>query len=123
MKALSRFGSDYEDQRVGDYLNRLTGGVNTGMSATGQATGLLGRGIDTRFGADTQSALGGVAAAQAKQGALTNLLGLVGGLGGAFLGGPGGAALGKGLGGMFGGAPSMSGGMGAPMYGGPSRLY
>lgn len=113
-----RFGSDYEDQRAGEYLGRLGGVTNMGLGATGQATGLQGRGIDARFDAEKQEALGGVAAAQAKQSALQNLMGMAAQLGGTFLGGPMAGNMAKG---MFGGG--MGGGMGLPKGFGGSTLY
>jgi hypothetical protein len=53
LKALQRFGSDYEDQRVGDYLAQLMGLSDRGMSATGARTGVIGQGLQGRFGAYT----------------------------------------------------------------------
>jgi hypothetical protein len=108
LKALDRFGSDYEDQKSGQYLDRLTGMANTGLTATGAQVGTEGQGLTgqlgartTAFGGGMQSAgtigQGDVAAAQAKQGALTNLMSTAAYLGGAALGGPMGASLGKSL--------------------------
>ncbi len=128
LKSLYRFGSDYEDQRSGDYLNRLAGVSGQGMQATGAQTGLQGQGLQTQaglrqsaFGGDMNSAgtigQGQVAGAQAKQSALTNLMSTGAYLGGAMLGGTGG------LGKMFGGGgasmqPSPNGpGTYYPMYG------
>lgn len=84
-KALYRFGSNYEDNRVGDYLTKLMGASQFGMqgqqagdnyNAQGQAGLLSQRG--NSFGGQMQSAktmgLGQVAAAQAQQAGTTNLL-------------------------------------------------
>jgi hypothetical protein len=99
IKGLYRFGSDYEDQRVGSYLDRLQGLQGQGLGATGQQVGTIGQGINANLGART-SAFGGamnsagtigqgnIAAAQSQQGALTNLLATGASLGGSFLGGP-----------------------------------
>jgi hypothetical protein len=93
LKSLQRFGSDYENQRSGDYLSRLMGLGQQGLGATGQQIGTQGQGINANLGA-RQSAFGGamnsagtigkgdVAAAQAQQTGMTNLL-----TGGAYLGG------------------------------------
>jgi hypothetical protein len=128
LKALYRFGRDYEDQRSGDYLSRLSGVAGQGLQATGAQTGLQGQGLTTQaglrqsaFGGDMNSAgtvgQGMVAGAQAKQTALGNLMSTAAYLGGAALGGPaGGSALGK----IFGGgsAPRM-----APSPNGPGTYY
>lgn len=97
-KALYRYGSDYENNRSGDYLTRLMGLQGQGLQATGAQAGTLGQGLrgqlSTRtsaFGGDMGSAgtigQGMVAGANAQQGALTNLLGAATYLGGAALGG------------------------------------
>jgi hypothetical protein len=118
LKALYRYGSDYEDQRSGDYLNRLAGLTTQGQAATGAQAGLQGQGLTTEAGL-RQSAFGGdmnaagtvgqgmVAGANARQGALTNLLGTAAYLGGSFLGGPAG---GSALAGLFGGGGRSTGG-------------
>lgn len=104
LKALYRFGSDYEDQRSGDYLNRLLGVAGAGQAATGAQAGIQGQGLTTQaglrqsaFGGDLSSAgtvgQGMVAGAQARQSALTNLMGTAAYLGGSFLGGPAGGGL------------------------------
>lgn len=105
MKGLYRFGSDYEDQRSGDYLSRLMGLGGQGFQATGQQVNTIGQGINANLGART-SAFGGamnsagtigqgqIAGAQARQGAMTNLLATGASLGGSLLGGPAGAAVG-----------------------------
>lgn len=126
LKSLYRFGSDYEDQRSGDYLSRLSGVAGQGLQATGAQTGLQGQGLTTQaglrqsaFGGDLNSAgtvgQGMVAGANAKQSALTNLMGTAAYLGGAALGGP----MGGKLGGLFGGkSPTM-----APSPNGPGTYY
>ncbi len=119
LKSLYRYGSDYEDQRSGDYLNRLTGLQGQGLQATGAQAGLQGQGLTTQaglrqsaFGGDMNSAgtvgQGMVAGAQAKQSALTNLMSTGAYLAGAAIGGPMGGAVGGGLGKMFGGGAPMS---------------
>ena len=105
LKSLYRFGSDYEDQRSGQYMDRLAGLSGQGLQATGAQTGLRAQGLGQQANL-RQSAFGGsmsaagtigqgmVAGEQAKQSALQNLLGTAAYLGGSFLGGP-----------MAGGAP------------------
>lgn len=85
MKGLQRFGSDYEDQRSGDFLTRLMGLAGQGESATGAAAGIDTAGLGARTGVRT-SAFGGqmdnagtigqgmVAGAQAKQQGTQGLL-------------------------------------------------
>ena len=130
LKSLYRFGSDYEDQRSGDYLNRLSGVAGQGLQATGAQTGLQGQGLQTQaglrqsaFGGDMNSAgtigQGMVAGANAKQGALTNLMSTAAYLGGAALGGPAGGSLGK----LFGGGMSPYGGGGRMDQGPPMLRY
>lgn len=113
LKALYRYGSDYEDQRTGDYLNRLMGLTGVGASATGAKAGTLATGVGantdirkTAYGGDMTSAgtigQGDVAAAQAEQDAIGNLLKSA-----TYLGG---AALGGGLGGGLGSLMSQGGG-------------
>ena len=106
MKELQRYGSDYEDQRVGSYLDRLTGLTGMGQQATGQQVATAGEGLQGQLNA-RQSAYGGalqaapvigqgqVAGAQAKQGALTNLMSTAAYLGGSAMGGGFGTAMGK----------------------------
>lgn len=112
LKALQRYGSDYEDQRVGDYLTRLMGLQGQGLQATGAATGVqqqaLGGNLQAQLAAgqgDFQSSgtvgEGMVAGEQAKQSALQNLLGTAAYLGGSALGGGFGGSLGGGLGSAF----------------------
>lgn len=98
LKALQRFGSDYEDQRVGSYLDRLTGLQGQGLQATGAQAGVQGQALTGRLnaytGAGTQDynsagtiGQGQVAGEQARSTALQNLLGTAAYLGGSFLGG------------------------------------
>lgn len=98
MKALYKYGSDYENQRSGDYLSRLFGLSGMGQQATGQQVATAGQGLQgqlgartTAYGGDMQAAgtvgQGLVAGANAEQGALGNLLGAATYLGGAALGG------------------------------------
>ena len=119
LKALQRYGSDYEDQRSGDYLNRLTGLQGQGLQATGAQTGVMGQALTGRLnaytGAGTQDynsagtiGEGQVAGEQAKSTALGNIMNLAGSLGGSFLGGN-----------MF--KPKPTGGMGLGT--GTGRLY
>lgn len=85
LKSLYRFGSDYEDQRSGDYLSRLMGLSSQGMQATGAATGLEATGLgeqanlrQSAFGGGMQAAgtigQGMVAGAQARQQGTQGLL-------------------------------------------------
>jgi len=57
LKALQRYGSDYEDQRVGDYLSRLMGLNTQGLQAAGAKVGTQGAGIGANLGMQ-QSAYG-----------------------------------------------------------------
>ena len=106
LKALYRYGSDYEDARAGDYLGRLAGVAGQGLTATGAKTGIQTSGV----GADTgirQTAFGGqigsaktvgqgmVAGAQSEQDAIGNLLKTAAYLGGSALVGPIGKAVGN----------------------------
>lgn len=87
LKALQRFGSDYEDQRSGDYLSRLMGLVGMGQNATGQQVATQAQGLQGQLGT-RQSAYGGamnaagtigqgdIAAANAKSAGLQNILNL-----------------------------------------------
>jgi hypothetical protein len=106
LKSLYRYGSDYEDQRSGQYLDRLAGLSGQGMTATNAAVGTEGQGLQgqmatrqSAFGGQMQSApvigQGQIAGEQAKQGALTNLMSMGAYLGGSFLGGPMGGAAGQ----------------------------
>jgi hypothetical protein len=116
LKSLYRFGSDYENQRSGDYLNRLTGLAGMGQQATGAQVGTQAQGLQNQL-ATRQSAYGGnmqsagtigqgdIAAAQAQQQGATNIMGTVANLAGMAMGGMGGLG---GLGGMMGMMPSTS---------------
>lgn len=106
LKQLQRFGSDYEDQRSGSYLDRLYAASGMGLQATGAKTGVQSQGLggelqgdlagaNQQFGAAGTIGQGMVAGEQAKQTALGNLLTTAGYLGGAALGGPIGGQLGS----------------------------
>lgn len=112
LKSLQRFGSDYEDTRVGDYLTRLMGLGGQGLQATGAQADVYGRGASGRLGAYTQAGQGDygaagtigegdIAAAQAKQQGWQNLFNtgakLAGTVAGAAIGGPAGASIGSNL--------------------------
>lgn len=56
LKALQRFGSDYEDQRSGNYLQRLAGLAGSGQSATGSQVGTIQQGLTGQLGAQTGAA-------------------------------------------------------------------
>lgn len=101
-KALARYGSDYENQRSGDYLNRLMGLSGMGQQATGQQVATVGQGLQGQLGTRQSAFQGGmqsagtigagmVAGAQAEQQGLSNLLGAASSIGGQFLGMAGGA--------------------------------
>lgn len=125
-KQLLRYGSDYEDQRSGDYLNRLMGLSGMGQQAVGQQVSTVGQGLQGQLGT-RQSAFQGdmnaagtigqgmVAGAQAEQQGMTNIMGTLGYLGGQALGGGFGTSLFKGA---SGGAPGSFtwGGQQYPMY-------
>lgn len=98
LKALQRFGSDYEDQRVNNYLAQLMGVTGMGQQATGSQIATEGQGLQgqlqtrlSSYGGDMQNAgtigQGMIAGEQAKSTALGNILGTVGYLGGSYLGG------------------------------------
>ena len=117
-KELYRFGSNYEDQRAGDYLSRLRDLAGYGPAATGAAVGTRAQGLGAETGLQSQAGQfmygaaptigqGDIAAAQAQQGAMTNLLGLGASLAGSAFGGPLGGAIGGGVGGML--KPQMPG--------------
>ena len=112
LKALQRYGSDYEDQRAGNYLSQLMGLTGMGQQATGQQIGTVGQGLNgqlntrlSSYGGDMNAAgtigQGMVAGEQAKQSALQNLLGSAAYIGGSALGGGFGTNLGASL---FGGS-------------------
>lgn len=130
LKALQRYGSDYENQRSGDYLSRLGGLASSGLGATQAQVGTQAQGLgantairQSAYGGDMNSAgtigQGMVAGAQAEQTAMGNLLGTAAYLGGSFLGGPAGAAGGSALKGLFsGGGNSTPSAYGTGNYGG-----
>lgn len=128
LKALYRYGSDYENQRSGDYLNRLAGLAGSGLTATGQSVNTQGQGLlgqqNVRSGvyqgmnnAAPTIGQGIVAGAQAQQQGVQNLVNLAANLagkamGGGFMGGVGGSG-GGGFGNFF--SPSGYGG-GFPVF-------
>lgn len=85
MKALQRYGSNYEDQRSGDYLNRLMAMQGQGLDATGRQVGVGMQAEGGRLGA-LQTAYGGsmgsaktigqgdIASAQAQQTGMQNAI-------------------------------------------------
>lgn len=85
LKALQKFGSDYEDQRAGSYLDRLFGLTGMGQQATGQRVATAGQGLQGQLGT-RQSAYQGmmqsaptigqgqVAGANAKAAGLQNVI-------------------------------------------------
>jgi hypothetical protein len=98
LKALQRFGQDYEDQKSQQFLSNLSGLANTGLGATQAQVGTESQGIqgqlatrNSAYGGNMQSAgtigQGLVAGAQSEQNAFNNLLGAATYLGGAALGG------------------------------------
>lgn len=138
MKALQRYGSDYENQRSGDYLQRLMSLGQTGLGATqlgtntaaqgygGQLQGNL-LGAQQMFGGAGTIGQGDIAAAQAQSAGLGNTLKLGGSLLGMGLGafGGGGGGFGSSFTGNtsnpFAGTPgattSYQGGIPYPMFG------
>lgn len=99
LRALSKFGMDYEDQNYNNRLAQLRDLVGMGQSATAQQVGTASTGYGgklqqrgTSYGGQMQSAgtigQGIVAGANAEQSALQGLLGAATYLGGAYLGGP-----------------------------------
>jgi hypothetical protein len=118
MKDLYRFGSDYEDQRSGDYMNRLAGVAGMGQQATAQGVATEGQGLQgqqqTRMGAyggQYGSAgtigQGNIAAANAMAAGSNNLLKTGMDLGGKILGAASGG-MGGGMGGSSSFMPSSS---------------
>ncbi len=105
LKALQRYGSDYEDKRSGDYLTRLMGLAGTGQSATGQQVATTAQGLQGQLGT-RQTAYGGsmnaagtigqgdIAAANAQAAGSQNLLNAGLKIGGMVLGGFGGGSAG-----------------------------
>lgn len=97
LKALYRFGSDYEDQRSKDYLGQLLGLTGLGQQATGADVATQSQGLGGRLSAYTGAAgqdfnsagtigQGMVAGAQARQSAIGNLLNTAAYLGGSAMG-------------------------------------
>lgn len=97
LKALQRFGSNYEDQRSQQYLQNLFGLEGQGYNATNASVATQGQGLQgqmqarqSAFGAETAAAPvigeGQVAGAQAKQNALTNIMNTAAYLGGSYMG-------------------------------------
>lgn len=105
LKALQRFGSDYEDNRFQQYLQNLSGVAGIGQQATGQQVATTAQGLQGQL-ATRQSAYGGdmnaaatigqgeIAAAQSQSDALGRLMGVGAYLGGSLLGGGFGSSLG-----------------------------
>lgn len=116
MKALQKYGSDYENNRVGDYLSRLFQLSGTGLTATDaqskmQGQGYFGQlqgnlaGANQQYGSAGTIGQGNIAAAQAEQQGMTNLFNQGAGLVGTAMGGGFGSSFGGGgvLGSLFGG--------------------
>jgi hypothetical protein len=59
LKGLQRFGSNYEDQRSGDYLSRLMAMSGQGQGAVGAQNATVGQGLAGQL-ATRQSAYGGL---------------------------------------------------------------
>lgn len=98
LKALYRYGSDYENQRSGDYLSRLASLSGAGLGATGSQVGTEAQGIQGQqnvrqslYAGRNASAptigQGMVAGAQSEADALGNLLKAATYLGGKAIGG------------------------------------
>jgi hypothetical protein len=97
LKGLTRFGSDYEDQRSGDYLTRLMGLSGMGQTATGQQVATAGQGLQgqtqTRlagyggqYGSAGTVGQGDIAGANAQAQGWQNLLNFGGNLAGKAMG-------------------------------------
>jgi hypothetical protein len=127
LKALQRYGGDYEDQRSGNYLQRLMGLTNTGQSATQQQIGTVGTGLQGQLNT-RQSAYEGmmrsaptigqgqIAGANARAQGTQNLLNTGANLFGKAFGAFGGG----GLGGLMGGGSAYPMGQSnAPNYPNP----
>lgn len=100
-KDLLRYGTGYADQIYGNQLARLMAGSQQGMGAVGAQNATTGQGLagqlatrQAAFGGNMASAgtigQGDIAAAQAEQSALQNLLSTGVGLAGLAMGSPGG---------------------------------
>ena len=97
MKALQKYGSDYENQRSGDYLNRLYQLSGTGLTATDaqskmQGQGYLGQlqgnlaGAQYQYGAAPTIGQGQIAGANAEAAGAQNLLNTGLNIGGKLMG-------------------------------------
>jgi hypothetical protein len=132
MKALQRYGSDYEDQRSGNYLQQLMGINNQGYGATQAQTGLQAQGYGgqlqanmagaaQQYGAAPTLGQGMVAGANAEAAGSQNLLNTGLKIGGMALGAAGGMPSFGGS--SFGGLSSNPGGyqssLNAPAYANP----
>lgn len=143
MKALQRYGSDYENQRSGDYLNRLMAVGQQGLGATQMGVNTAGQGYGGQLQGGLQSAQqlyggagttgqGDIAAAQARSQGLSNTidLGMKGismlmGMPSGGMGGGGGGGFGSSFtgntsnpfAGASGATTSFQGGVPYPMFG------
>lgn len=123
-KALQSYGTSLADKTYGDQLSRLLGVSQQGLGAQGSQISTVGQGLTGQLGART-TAYGGnmssagtigqgdIAAANAKQKGLTNILGMVS----SGIGSVAGASGGGGLSSLLGGG-SGSGISGYDSYGG-----
>jgi hypothetical protein len=124
MKALQRYGSDYENQRSGDYLQRLMALGTQGLGATQASVGTAAQGYGGQLQARTGAAnmdygsagtigQGDIAAAQARSQGLMNTINLGMQGAGMLMGMPSGGGFGSSFGsGAGGGLPG--GGSGSP---------
>ena len=134
LKNLYRFGSNYEDQRSGDYLTRLGGLAGSGLSATGAQVGTRSQGYGgqlqanlgaagQQFGSAGTIGQGMVAGANAESQGAQNLLNAGLKIGGMALGAFGGGGLGSLMGGSSFANPGVAGGgyvgTGGQIYPGP----
>lgn len=132
LKDLYRFGSGYENQRSGDYLNRLASLAGSGMSATQAQVGTAGQGYGGQLQANLAAGgqqfnsagtigQGDIAAANAESAGAQNLVNAGLKLGGMALGSFGqGGAFGKPYGGSsFGSSSYPMGQSNAPNYPNP----
>lgn len=131
LKDLYRFGSNYENQRSGDYLNRLASLAGSGMSATQAQVGTAGQGYGGQLQANLAAGgqqfnsagtigQGDIAAANAQAAGAQNLVNTgvkIGGMAlGAFTGMPG-------LGSSFGSGAANSGAAGGGYFGTGGQVY
>lgn len=63
LKAAMKFGSNYEDQRAGDYLSRLMGVSTQGLGATQASNATVGQGLQGQLGTRTAAFGGDMASA------------------------------------------------------------